>query len=157
MSREAIFAATKGTFALFGGFLKDVAREIGMEKALDLYANQGETFGAMFKAMIGEELGEKELDTPTMAAVLSKAAEGFGMTVEIEESPTSVRMESFQCPIYDGFKEAGLDQETIETACSRLVVVEQAELKKAYPQLSMCVKVRSAPDEPCIEEYIIEK
>jgi hypothetical protein len=156
MSREAVFAATKGAFSLFGSYLKDVAQEIGMERALALYANQGQTFGSMLTGMIQEKLGDKELDTATIAAVLSDAADGFGMTAKIEQSQTTVIMENLRCPIYEGFKEAGLDHETIASACNRMAAVEQAEVKKVYPQLSGCVKFKSAPDQPCIEEYTIE-
>jgi len=157
MSREQIYTATKGTFSLLGGFLKDVAQEIGMDKALAVYANQGETFGKMLTGMIKEKLGDKDLDTPTVAAVLANATDGLGFTVRIEESPTSVKMEATRCPIYDGFREAGLDHETIESICSRVSVVQQAAMRRAYPQLSWCVRFRSAPDQPCIEEFAIEQ
>jgi hypothetical protein len=41
MSREQTYTATKGTFSLLGGFLKDVAQEIGM---VDQYTNRTGSF-----------------------------------------------------------------------------------------------------------------
>lgn len=155
MSKEEIFNASADAYSLLGGFLKDVAQEIGMDKTLALFA--GETFGSMLAGMMKEKLGDKDLDTATIAAVLSDATDSIGSTVKIEESTKSVRTEIAKCPIYHGFKEAGLDHKTIESTCNCMADGMLAEMRKSYPQLSWSVKFRSAPDQPCIEEYTIEK
>ena len=54
------------------------------------------------------------------------------------------------------FKSAGLDDKTIELLCSGMSAAEFAEEKKVCPQLSMCLKFRSAPDQPCVQEYALE-
>lgn len=156
MGKEELYGAAKGTYSLVGGFLKDVAQEIGMERATALYANQGKTFGTMLTGMINEKLGDNELDTATIASVMAEATDGLGFTAKIETSPTSVQIKTSRCPIYDGFREAGLDHETIGSICSRVSALEQAELKKSYPQLSGCMKFRAAADRPCVEEFSIE-
>ena len=80
----------------------------------------------------------------------------LGFACEIEEDPASLKITAFQCPIYDGFKSAGLDDKTIELLCSGMAAAEFAEEKKAFPQLSMCLKFRSAPEQPCVEEVVLE-
>jgi hypothetical protein len=47
MQKEEAFGATKVMSMLLGGFFKDVAKEIGSEKAVALHAQQDEAFGHM--------------------------------------------------------------------------------------------------------------
>jgi len=157
MAREDAFNAAKATSTLLGGFFKDVANEIGLEKALSLYAKHGEVLGAMMARAVKERLGDKEFDMKTLASVASGLYQICGFTYELEETPTSIKVKSFQCPFYEGFKNAGLDDQTIEAACNQSVAVELAELKKAFPQLSGRLKFRSTPDQPCIEEFELAK
>jgi hypothetical protein len=157
MAREDAFDAAKAAFGMYGGFLKDVAQEIGMEKALALYAKQGQPFGAMMAGMTKEQLGDKEFDVKTFASVLSGGYQMIGLAYEIEENPASLKITVSQCPIYEGLKSAGLEDKTIELLCSGMSAAEFAEEKKVFPQLSMCLKFRSAPEQPCVEEYALEK
>lgn len=157
MAREDAFTAAKAMSTLVGGFFKDVASEIGLEKTLSLYAKQGEVLGAMIAAAVKERLGDKELDMKTLASVVSGFFHVCGATYELEDTPTSIKSSQFQCPLYEGLKNAGLDDRTIEAACSRTVVAQDAEMKKFFPQLSARLKFRSAPDQPCIEEFVLEK
>ena len=157
MAREDAFNGAKSACAMLGGFLKDVEQEIGMEKALLLYGRQGEPLGSMLAGITKQQLGDKEFDFKTFAAVLSGAYQMFGLTYEIEENATSTKVRVFQCPIYEGFKEAGLDHQTTEALCNRMAAVEYAELKKVIPQLCGSLKFRSAPDQPCVEEFVLEK
>lgn len=46
-SAEDAFNAAKVMCTMCGGFFKDVAGEVGSEKALALHAKQGEQFGAI--------------------------------------------------------------------------------------------------------------
>jgi hypothetical protein len=46
-SAEDAFNAAKVMCTMYGGFFKDVAGEVGSEKALALHAKQGEQFGAI--------------------------------------------------------------------------------------------------------------
>ncbi len=157
MAREDAFNAAKATNALLGEFLKNVANEIGMEKAISLRAKPGEVVGAMMAGMVKERLGDKEFDMKTFASVLSGFFEMCGYTYELEDTPTSIRARCFQCPCYEGSKSVGLDDQTIEAICSRFVAAEDAGWKKVFPQLSGRLKFRSAPDQPCIEEFELEK
>jgi len=157
MGREDTFTSATNAFSMYGGFFKDVAQEIGREKALSLYAKQGELIGTMLAGMMKGQLGEEDLDMRTLASAWSAGFERSGFTFEIEENLTSIKMSVFQCPIYEGFVRAGLDHKTIESACRGISAAECAALKKVFPQLSGCLKFRTAPDKPCVEEFFLEK
>jgi hypothetical protein len=157
MPREDAFNAAKATSTILGGFFKNVVNEIGLEKALSLHAKQGEVLGATIAATVKERLADKEFDMKTFASVVSEFYQMCGYTYELEDSRTSIKARPFQCPFYEGLKNAGLDHQTIEAACSRWVAAELAELKKVFPQLSGRLKFRSASDQPCIEEFELEK
>jgi hypothetical protein len=156
MGSEAAFNAAKGAFSMYGALLKDVAQDIGMEKALALHARRGEDFGAMTAGMIRDALGDDEFNMQAVASVLSGAAKEMGLVAEIEATPNSATMKISQCPIYEGCKVAGWSHEEIGTMCKRLAAAEASEIKKTYPQLSACVTFRSASDESCVEEFVWE-
>jgi hypothetical protein len=156
MATEDVFNAATGAFSMYGGLLKDVAEEIGMEGALRLHAKQGENFGVMLAGMLQDRLGNDELNIRTVRAVFSNVGEGMGMAGEVEETPTKVSFLHLKCPVYEGLKMAGWDHEDIGTACNCMADAELAELTKAYSQLTGCVKFRSRPDEPCVEEFSLE-
>lgn len=157
MAREDAFNATKAAWGMYGGFLKDVAQEIGMEKALALCAKQGGALGTMMAGMTKQQLGDKEFDMKTFASVLSGGYQMLGIAYEIEENPASLKITASQCPIFEGLKSAGLDDKTIELLCTHWSAAEFAEEKKVFPQLSSCLKFRAAPDQPCVEEYALQE
>ena len=157
MPREAAFKSGRMAFAVYGGFFKDVAEEIGIERALALHVKQGDRFGAMLAGTMKERLSRKPLDTRTLASVLSEADAAFGLSFEIEQDPTSVTVRGHACPIYDGLKAAGVDHQTIELMCRGISAAEVAELKKSYPQLSASLRFRSTPEGSCVEEWALVK
>jgi hypothetical protein len=143
--------------SMYGGFFKDVAKEIGSEKALALHAKQGEPFGAMLAGMLQAQAADKGLTITTLSSVVSAAPAIFGMTPEVEETATLVKLHTHQCPMYDGWKEAGLDHETIGSMCRAVAATEYAALTKAVPQVSARLEFRSAPDKACVEHYSLAK
>jgi len=155
MTNEVAFNAAKAALSLYGGFFKDVVQEIGLEKAVSLHAKQGEAFVALLVQMTRARLGDKTLDLNTLASVYSEAMAVFGMTPQIEEAPNSVTLGWRQCPIYEGLRMAGLEHDTIEAMCKGWADVEQAQLNKAFPQLTVAAKFRPAPDQPCVQEFAL--
>jgi hypothetical protein len=157
MQKEEAFGATKVMSMLYGGFFKDVAKEVGSEKALALHAHQGEAFGHMLAGMLQAQAADKGLNITTLSSVLSAAPAVFGMTPEVEETATAVQLHTHHCPMYDGWKEAGLDHETIGSLCRAMAAAEYAALTKAVPQVSARLEFRSGPDKACVEHYILSK
>jgi hypothetical protein len=157
MQKEEAFGATRVMSMLYGGFFKDVAKEIGTEKAVALHARGGEAFGHMLAGMLQAQAADKGLNIATLSSVLSAAPAVFGMTPEVEDTATSVKLHSHQCPMYEGWKEAGLDHETIGSLCRAMAAAEYAALTKAIPQVSARLEFRSAPDKACVEHYTLAR
>jgi predicted ester cyclase len=157
IGRESAFQAAKAAFSLYGGFFKDVSQEIGMEKAESLHTKQGEFFGAKLAEITKKRLADKDFDMKTFASVLSDSYQIFGFTYGIEESAASLRLSCSRCPVYEGFKSAGLDHATVELLCNRMAAVELDEEKKLCPILSASLKFRATPDEACVEKFALAK
>jgi len=157
MQKEDAFNATRVMSTLYGGFYKEVAKEIGREKALALHAKQGEGFGDMLAGMLRAQVADKGLNMKTLSSVACGPPAVFGMTPEVEERATSLKLHTHQCPMYDGWKEAGLDHETIGSMCRATATAEYAALTKEFPQVSVRLEFRSAPDKACVEEYTLAK
>jgi steroid delta-isomerase-like uncharacterized protein len=156
IARKTAFNATKAAYSLYGGFLKDVAQEMGMERALSLHARRYVANYAMFAGMITERTGSNELDLSTFSAALKELSNAiFGITFEVEENPNSVRFNYHQCPVYEGFRSAGLDHQTIDLICTRGESAGMAELERIFPQVSCSLKFRSTSEQPC--EFVFEK
>jgi hypothetical protein len=156
MVKEDAFNASKAAYSMYGDFLKAVIEEVGMEKALSLHAKTGECAGTMLAGKTKEELGDKPLDLRTIGAVFSRCFEPLGYGIEAEETPTATKLRVSQCPFYEAMKAAGFDHKTIESMCSRAGTVVLAAFKKSYPQASGSLKFRAAPDQPCVEEWVLQ-
>ena len=154
---EDAFNAAKVMSMVYGGFFKEVAKQIGTEKALALHAKQGELFGAKLEGMLRAEVDDKGLSIRTLSTVLSMAPAVFGMTPEVEETATTLKLHSHACPIYDGCREAGLNHETIGSMCRAMAATEFGALSKAFSQVSVRLEFRSTPDNACVEEYSLAK
>jgi hypothetical protein len=157
MSREDSFIASKASFGILGGFFKDTSKEIGEEKALELYGKQGSAFGEMLAGVLKEKLSGKQLDMKTFASVTKDAMNGFGFNYEMDETPELVKVTVHKCPFYEAYKEAGLDEGTIEAMCKKMSSAEYSQLEKTFPGLKAGVTFRPQPDVPCIEEFHLKK
>ena len=103
--------------------------------------------------LLKDRQGDSDLSVQNLTQVFSEVGQGFGLSPEVEETPTKVSFTHHVCPIHDGLKMAGWTHEEIKAACEAMAGSEIAALKEAYPQLSGCVTFRATPDEPCVEEF----
>ena len=148
MSSEEVFDASKNGFSTYGKFFKAVAKDIEMERALELheigYEDYGPVFDEMFKTLSLEEL------STNIGGMLTS----MGLDTKISQTSDSVIATTHRCPEYEGFKEAGLDHETIKKLCLCSVGSINASLQKlgAYGGISIN-KYRSDSDDYCIEEF----
>ncbi len=155
MMKEDAFNAAKAAFSLYGGFFKDMAEEVGLEKAVSLHAKQSAAFDALLVGMIKERLGDGEIDLGTFASVRSEALAALGMTTQIGEAPNLLTLGVQRCPLYEGLRMAGLEHATIEEMCRQGTVLGYAEFNTAFPRLSGCLKFRPVADQPCVEEFAL--
>jgi hypothetical protein len=157
MSNKSAFKAASASFSFYGALFKDLSQEIGLEKALALHSNRGKDFGAQLAGLLKEELGRRKVNLAALESVSAKSVAQSGITPDFEKKGSTLRSKIGQCPIYEGLKSAGLDQNTIEAMCTKMAAVEYEELKTAFPMLSGCLKFRSTPEEPCVEEFVLIK
>lgn len=138
---------------MYGGFFKDVAREIGLEKAMALHAKQGRAMGAM----MGEAACEQSRSgVPPLNALASASLNGnleIGVVCEVEETSRAIRLWLFDCPFYEGLRSAGLNHETVEAMCTGVGNAIRAELERSNPEVEETFQFRPAADQPCREQF----
>jgi hypothetical protein len=155
-----VFVAAKMVNAGFGSFFRDVAQEIGRDRALEIMIKQFEQFWGERAKQIKTSWENDELDLNTLAA----EAEAFWRMMgffdgTVEATPTSLVYTTNKCPFYEGFLESGVDHSTIEAYCRGKDNAGDAQSKQYLsPDAGLKLrKFRSGPDDYCIEEEVILK
>ncbi len=157
MAHKDAFNAAKNMSTVVGGFLKQVAGEIGMDKAVALYAAQGKPLGTQLAGAVTKQSRRGKFRLQTLAAVLAQSNRGWGLRCKIKTTADTVTVTAFDCPMYQGLKAAGLDHDTIASLCHAVSAQEHAGLSEAYPQLACSLSFRSAPRKACVEQYVLTK
>ena len=148
LSSEEVFDASKNGFSTYGKFFKAVAKEIGMERSLELHGSGYEDYGPVFDEMF------KTLSLEELSANVGGMLTSLGYDVKISQTSNSVIATTHRCPEYEGFKEAGLDHETIKKLCLRSIGSIDASLQKLGANGGISInKYRSNNDDYCIEEF----
>jgi len=148
MITEEVYEAAKNGYSAYGKFFKAVTEEIGMKKALELhgcgYADYGPIFDEMFKTLSLDELGVS----------MGEMFTSLGLDTKISQTSNSVKATTQRCPEYDGYKEAGLDHETIKKLCHCTIESVDASLQKLGANGRVSIKkYRSDSADYCIEEF----
>ena len=158
MSGEEAYNAAVKVYALYGAFFKEVAQEIGKEKALALHEKTHELIGIKTGHMLKEQIGDVEFDLKILTNILRKGNMSIGIDCEMVETPGSLLLRNSRCPMYDGYRMGGLDDDTAETLCK---VGAPAKLGSTLRHLNPDVvyqlnHYREKPDEVCEEEIKLE-
>lgn len=148
LSSEEVFDASKNGFSTYGKFFKVVAKEIGMERALELHGPGYEDYGPVFDEWF------RTLSLVELSANIGGMLTSLGYDSTISQTSNSVIATTHRCPEYEGYKEAGLDHETIKKLCLCSVGSIDASLQKLGANGGISInKYRSDSDEYCIEEF----
>jgi hypothetical protein len=94
----------------FGGFLQEVVKECGWEKALEMQGRHCFKEGVSWGQELNEAAGDKKPDVKLLEATNTEAMTMFGNTFKVSETANSVKYEISRCPQYDGLKAAGFSQ-----------------------------------------------
>ena len=156
MAKEQVFNASMSSMSMYGGLFKATADDVGLDKALEYHAKQGEPFGMMIGETLKQQLGDKAPTTEALKSVLQPEVEGWGFDAEFDVSPTAVSIKVQRCPIYEGFKMAGLDHETIGKMCGAWYSAEYAQLKKYYPIIEGSLKYRDSSEGYCLDKFTLK-
>jgi L-2-amino-thiazoline-4-carboxylic acid hydrolase len=158
MGIEDTYNGATAAMTFFNAYIKTVADEIGMDRAVNLFTKMCETTGAMQGKMMKEQAGTEEIDAKAAWSLVKTVPEGIGISSEvIEESPQEVVVKLSKCPVYTAGQMIGLDAETIETMCRNgSAKLMHTATKELNPNLSYQLrKFRSGPDDFC-EEAIVQ-
>ncbi len=155
MSEEQVFQATRKVFALYAAFFKAVAAEIGMEKALALHAQAHAEQGIVSARLVKARLGNVPCDISQLASILLESNGSIGINSKLEQASSgSACFENSRCPMYDGYRMGGLDDETAEALCQTGAPAKLGTmLHEIDPRICYHLKsYRKKPDEACEEE-----
>ena len=155
MNEEQVFIATRKVFALYAAFFKAVAQEIGMEKALALHASAHEEQGMASAKLIRDKVGDAPLDIQKLGSILQQSNLSIGIQSELAQTTASSALfKNSQCPIYDGYRMGGLNDETAEELCQIGAAAKLGTmLKQIDPRITYRLKhYRLKSDEVCEEE-----
>ncbi len=154
MSSEDIYKVARNIFGRYGAFFKIVAREIGMEKTLVLHAEAHRDLGVATADTIRESMKGVEFNLETLGPLLRDGNISHGLMTEMVETPSSILLKNSRCPVYDGYRMVGLDDETAEALCEHGAIAKiGTTVNLLNPRLSYeLTHYRSKPDESCVEK-----
>jgi hypothetical protein len=156
MKNEEIYYATRKVFASYAGFFREVANEIGIERALALHERAHEKMGLGLAMLI---LGacRQRFALDSIRDVLLKGNRSMGIESELAEAtPTSALFRNGRCPISDGYWMGGMDERTARLLCERGASVRlSAAIRELNPRVEHHVKYRSSAEEECLEEITL--
>lgn len=105
--------------------------------------------------MLKEKIGEESPDLEKLGLILKESNLSIGIDCNIDHTTTTLlSFKNFRCPMYDGYRAGGLDDETAEALCQRGATAKLGVmLRYLNPNLVYrLTRYRSELDEPCIEE-----
>jgi hypothetical protein len=155
MGMEDTYNGATAAMTFFNAYIKTVADEIGLDRAVNLFSNMCETMGAIQGKMMKKQAGTEEIDAKTAWSLVKAVPEGIGISSEVmEESSQEVVVKLSKCPVYTAGQMIGLDIETMcRNGSARLM---HAATKELNPNLSYQLrKFRSGSDDFC-EEAIVQ-
>ncbi len=127
---------------------------LGIEKTLEVSKAQGEGNGAAFVDGLKQMGG---FTPENMAKLIDHAYLPMGLVnIENKVTPTSLVMTNGKCPVYEGFKMAGLDDEFIGKQCEMREAAVHAKISEAFPEVTVNF-TRNKPDGPCVTVFKVEK
>lgn len=155
MESQIAFNATKCSMSFLGAFFAEVARELGEDKAVEMYARQGIAWGGTVAQIIKSHAGQSDA-SQQIRNELAELYESFGVTTEFEKEDGKLIVNAYQCPIYEGLLEAGLEQETIHKMCQAFADQEAARMKEILPEsASRLTEFRTSAEGCCREEITL--
>ncbi len=154
MSSEDIYKVARNIFGRYGAFFNIVAREIGMEKALELHAEAHRELGVATADTLRESMKGVAFDLETLGPLLRDGNISHGLVSEMVETPSSILLKNSRCPVYDGYRMVGIGDETAEALCQHGAIAKiGTTVNLLNPRLSYeLTHYRSKPDESCVEE-----
>ena len=151
---EQEYGAAAKVYALYGALFNEIVKEIGEGKALALHKNAHEYIGLKTGKQLREQMGNIPYDLEMLTKILQKGNQSIGIDCQMVKGSDSLLLRNLRCPMYDGYRNGGLDDRLAETLCQ---VGAPAKLLTTLKMLNPDVvyklnHYRDKPDERCEEE-----
>jgi len=78
------------------------------------------------------------------------------LTYEYKVTPKTLSIVIAKCPLYEGFKAAGLDHETIGKMCKAMNEAMLSQAKNLYPKIEGSAQFKGSAEGLCIEKWTIK-
>jgi len=152
---EDLYRTAAQVFALYGGFFKHVAEELGVEKALELQARSGKEAGERIGRWMRERKGVDRLDAETFLPILKEINDPFGYDSTYEIKSNSVILTTHRCPLYQGFTISGHDHNRSGYLCGYLLRAFFKGIKEVHPNVEYDLDFRENEEGKCVETITI--
>lgn len=158
MLAEVSYNIAVKVYALYGAFFNEVAKELGKQKTLALHRRAHELMGVETGKKVREQMGDIKYDLKTVAEILKKSNVSIGIDSQMTEGPGSLLLRNARCPMYDGYRMGGLDDDAAEALCQVGAPAKLGStLKELNPNVSYrLTHYRDKPTERCEEEIRLE-
>jgi hypothetical protein len=155
---EKSYSVAVKVYSLYGAFFKEVAKELGGQEALALHRRAHELMGIATGKKLREQTGDIKYDLKALAEILRKSNVGIGIDSQMVEGPGSLLLMNARCPMYDGYRMGGLDDDDAEALCQFGAPAKLGSiLKELNPNVSYrLTHYRDKPTERCEEEIRLE-
>ena len=154
---DSAFEAAKSAYMGSGWLLQEVAKEVGWEKTIAIYAVAGGKFAALLGGMVRTKCGEQKVDAACISAVLVEAYKNVGIDFEVQARNGGVTVQVERCPIYEGLAASGIDHATIQKLCQGMTGGRFERLHELVPELKRKIKFRESASSACLEEFALAK
>ena len=152
---EDLYRTAAQVFALYGGFFKHVAEELGVEKALELQAKSGKEAGERIGRWMRDTRGVDMLDAKTFLPILKEINDPFGYDSTYEVESNRVILTTHRCPLYQGLLDHGHDHNRSGYLCGYLLRAFFKGLKEVYPNVEYDLDFREDMEGNCVETITI--
>ena len=150
---EETYQAVKAAYRSYGAFIKDLAEEIEWEKILQIRkkigTRTGESAVQFFKTHDPEtrltEFGRMNADWYNKS--------GWVMTNMASSIESEAHIQT--CPIFDGFTEAGLSVDKVNSLCKAVHRGVDERLKQDFPDAEFTSVLKKSGDHECIEKFTV--
>lgn len=122
------------------------------------------TSDAFYGIQIGEALkqkfGNKKPDTESLKAIFQLMHTSFGaytsITYEYKVTLKTLPIVIAKHPLYERFKAAGLDYETIGKMCKAMIGVELSQVRSLYLKIEDSAQFKDSHRGSCIEKWAVK-
>jgi hypothetical protein len=150
---EQEYTAAVGAMGFYGLLMKEIVKEYGWDKALNMGARVGKQFGVSTGDDIKRSMAGRKPDIAAVETYNSSMMDGLGMAYTAKRTGNSVAFEITRCPLYDALKASGFDHAQIGKLCEAFDSTYYSGITSVVPEVAAAVAFRPKTDGFCRERW----